>query len=121
VVEVHEVVGALVLALNLIAGLWGVLVYRGRLAPGRAFEQALALSHTVVVGQTLLGLYLLSTKHRAPVQLHYVYGAAPALAILFAYSSRTEDARRNTLVFAVIALVIAAIAGRAFMTGKGWG
>jgi hypothetical protein len=121
VVEVHEVVGACVLALNLLAGVWGVLVYRGRLVAGRAFEQALALSHTAILGQTLLGLYLLSTKHRAPVQLHYVYGAAPALAVLFAYSSRTEDPRRNTLVFSVIALVIAALATRAFMTGKGFG
>jgi len=119
--EVHQAVGGLVLALNLVAGLWGILVYRGRLVAGRPFEQVLALSHTVVVGQTMLGLLLLGSRHKAPVQLHYVYGAAPALAVLFAYSSRTEDPRRNTLVFSVIALFIAAVGTRAFMTGMGWG
>ena len=53
----------------------------------------------------MLGLLLLAGKYRAPVQLHYVYGLAPAAAVLFAYSSRPEDTRRNTLVFAIIAVL----------------
>ena len=48
----------------------------------------LALSHTVIFGQAALGLLLLAGQYRAPVQLHYVYGLAPAAAVLFAYSSR---------------------------------
>ena len=55
------------------------------------------------------------------MQLHYVYGLAPAAAVLFAYSSRTEDTRRNILVFAIIAVLAGLLAGRAFMTGKGYG
>jgi hypothetical protein len=55
------------------------------------------------------------------VQLHYVYGLAPAAAVLFAYSARSEDPRRNTLVFAIIAILAGLLAGRAFMTGKGYG
>jgi hypothetical protein len=121
VTAIHQVLGGLVIAINLCAGIWGLLVVRGRLRAGRAFEQVLALSHTVIVGQAMLGLLLLSSNHRAPVQLHYVYGFAPAAAIVFAYSARSDDPRRNQLVFAVIALVAAALAGRAFMTGEGWG
>jgi hypothetical protein len=118
--EVHQAVGGVVILLNLVAGLWGVAIYRGRLTAGRAFEQVLALSHTVVVGQTVLGLLLLGSRHKAPTQLHYLYGAAPALAILYAYASRSDDPRRNTLVFSVIAVFVALIGSRAFMTGKGW-
>ena len=93
----------------------------GRLTAGRAFEQVLALSHTVIFGQAALGLLLLAGQYRAPVQLHYVYGLAPAAAVLFAYSSRSEDPRRNTLVFSIIAVLAGLLAARAFMTGKGYG
>ena len=119
--EVHQALGGLVVLINLVAGAWGLLVHRGRLQPSKPFEQVLALSHTVIVGQAAIGLLLLMSRHRAPVSLHYIYGLAPAGAVLFAYSARGEEPRRNILVFAVIALVAAAFAARAFMTGKGWG
>lgn len=118
---VHEVLGGFVVAINLLAGIWGLLIWRGRLAAGRVFEQVLAASHTVIFGQAALGLLLLASEYRAPVQLHYVYGLAPAAAVLFAYSARTEDTRRNILVFAIIAILAGLLAGRAFMTGKGYG
>jgi hypothetical protein len=118
---VHQALGGFVVAINLIAGIWGLLIYRGRLTAGRAFEQTLALSHTVIFGQAALGLLLLAGQYRAPVQLHYVYGLAPAAAVLFAYSSRSEDPRRNTLVFSIIAVLAGLLAARAFMTGKGYG
>ena len=118
---VHESLGGFVILVNLLAGVWGFAVWRGTLRANRAFQQVLALSHTVIIGQALLGMLLLASKNRAPVQLHYVYGLAPAGAVLFAYSARTEDPRRNVLVFSVIAIVAALFAARAFMTGKGWG
>ena len=74
---VHQALGGFVVAINLVAGIWGLLIWRGRLTAGRAFEQVLALSHTVIFGQAVLGLLLLAGKYRAPVQLHYVYGLAP--------------------------------------------
>jgi hypothetical protein len=119
VVEVHITVGAGVVALNLLAGVWGLLVWRRNAVVTGLLQQTIALSHTVVLAQAALGLYLLSGGNRAPAQLHYVYGLLPVGAVLFGYSARTEDGRRNLLVFSVIALVIAALAVRAFMTGKG--
>jgi hypothetical protein len=74
---VHQALGGLVVAINLLAGIWGLLIWRGRLQANRAFEQVLALSHTIIFGQALLGLLLLAGKYRAPVQLHYVYGLRP--------------------------------------------
>ena len=119
--DVHQAIGGFVIALNLIAAVWGFLVWRGTAGSGRAFQQVLALSHTVIIAQAVIGLLLLSSEHRAPVQLHYVYGLAPAVAVLFAYSARTEEARRNVLVFSIVALTAGLLAARAFMTGKGWG
>jgi hypothetical protein len=121
VVHVHQVLGGFVVAINLVACIWAFLVYRGTITAGRAFTQVLALSHTVILGQAAIGLLLLSSQHRAPVQLHYLYGLAPAVGVIFGYSSRTEDPRRNTLVFAIVALAATLFAIRAFMTGMGWG
>ncbi len=113
----HATVGILVVALNLAAGLWALAVYRGRARAGRAFQQVLALSHTLVLGQALLGLTLLSGARRAAAELHYVYGLLPGALVVFAYSARTDDVRRNVLVFAVAALLITGLSIRAYTTG----
>jgi hypothetical protein len=119
VVVVHMTVGGAVVVLNWLAGLWGLLVWRRRMAVTPLLQQTIALSHTVVLAQAVLGLVLLTSNHRAPMQLHYVYGLLPVGAVLFGYSARTEDGRRNLLVFSVIGVVIGGLAVRAFMTGKG--
>jgi hypothetical protein len=82
VVHVHQVLGGFVVAINLVACIWAFLVYRGTITAGRAFTQVLALSHTVILGQAAIGLLLLSSQHRAPVQLHYLYGLAPAVGVI---------------------------------------
>ena len=67
-------------------------------------SQLLALSHTLALLQGAFGLYLLAGGYRAPMQLHYVYGLLPSAAVLFGYSARTADGRRNLLQFSIIAL-----------------
>jgi hypothetical protein len=119
VVVVHMTVGGAVVVLNWLAGLWGLAVWRTRRTVTPLLQQTIALSHTAVLAQAALGLYLLTANHRAPAQLHYVYGLLPVGAVLFGYSARTEDGRRNLLVFSVVAVVIGGLAVRAFMTGKG--
>ncbi len=119
--NVHQVLGGLVVLLNLAAGLWCLVVWQGWTTPGRVFEQVLALSHTVIIGQALLGLLLLSGQLRAPAELHYVYGLVPAVLVVFGYSSRTDEPKRNQLVFGIVGILAAALGSRAFMTGMGWG
>jgi hypothetical protein len=115
----HMTIGGALITLNLVAGICGVLVWRSRAEVKGWLQQLIALSHTVVLLQSFFGLYLLTGGNRAPAKLHYVYGLLPVGAVAFGYSARTSDSRRNLLQFSIIALVIAALAVRAFMTGRG--
>src|SRR4051794_14672545 len=115
--EAHLTVGGGVVALNLVAGLWALATWRWERPVSGWLNQVLALSHTIVLLQAALGLYLLAGGFRA-ARLHYVYGLLPAGAVVFGYTARTDDARRNLLVFAVVALVVAVLSARAFLTGK---
>ena len=113
VTDIHIALGALVIAINLVAGVWGLLVWRRRLPAGRAYAQVLAASQTVIFGQAILGLLLLSQNLRAAQQLHYVYGLLPAGLVIFAWSARRSDHLRNVLIFSIAALLAAALATRA--------
>jgi hypothetical protein len=73
----------------------------------------LAASQTVIVGNAVLGLLLLSQNLRAAEQLHYVYGLLPAGMVIFAYSARRDNHLRNILIFSIAALLAAALSTRA--------
>ena len=119
VLEAHMALGGLFIAVNVVVGIWGLLTWRRDRPVTSLLSQLLALSHTLALLQGAFGLYLLAGGYRAPVQLHYVYGLLPTAAVLFGYSARTADGRRNLLQFSIIALVIAALGTRALMTGRG--
>ena len=118
VLEAHMAVGGLFVAINVVEAIWGLLTWRRERPVSAALRQTLALSHTLAFLQGAFGLYLLAGGYRAPVELHYVYGLLPSAAVLFGYSARTADARRNLLQFSIIAFVIAGLGTRAFMTGR---
>ncbi len=110
-------VGGLLIALNVLVGVWGLIAWRREVVASALLAQLLALSHTLVLVEGAFGLYLLAGGFRAQQQLHYIYGVIPAGAVLFGYSARTPDARRNLLQFSVIAIAISILSARAFMTG----
>ena len=110
-------VGGLLIALNVLVGVWGLVAWRRDVVASALLAQLLALSHTLVLLEGAFGLYLLAGGFRAQQQLHYIYGVIPAGAVLFGYSARTPDARRNLLQFSVIAIAISILSLRAFMTG----
>ncbi|MDX6563110.1 MAG: hypothetical protein QOD65_2924 [Gaiellales bacterium] len=119
VLEAHMAVGGLFIAINVVVGIWGLWTWRRSRPVTAVLSQLLALSHTLALLQGAFGLYLLAGGYRAPIQLHYVYGLLPSAAVLFGYSARTPDGRRNLLQFSIIAFVIAGLGTRAFMTGRG--
>jgi hypothetical protein len=112
VTQIHLWLGILVIGINLAAGVWGLFVWRQRLPANRSFAQVLAASQTVIIGQAVLGLLLLSQNLRAAEQLHYVYGLLPAAMVIFAYSARRDNHLRNILIFSIAALLAAALATR---------
>ena len=112
VTQVHLWLGILVIGINLAAGVWGLFVWRQRLPANRSYAQVLAASQTVIIGQAVLGLLLLSQNLRAAEQLHYVYGLPPAAMVIFAYSARRDNHLRNILIFSIAALLAAALATR---------
>ncbi len=112
VTQLHLWLGMLVIGINLVAGVWGLFVWRQRLPANRSFAQVLAASQTVIVGNAVLGLLLLSQNLRAAEQLHYVYGLLPAGMVIFAYSARRDNHLRNILIFSIAALLAAALATR---------
>ncbi len=136
--EVHLAVGVAVIALNLVAGVWGM----GAWALDRAsvgFWYALRAAQASVVLQVLLGALLLLIGREAKDPIHYMYGSAPLLVNLFAEGMRVGAAqreipegvafdtlpageqrsialrivRRETLVMSLAALLIVAFAVRA--------
>jgi hypothetical protein len=119
VLQAHMAVGGVFVAINVVVAIWGLLTWRRRWAVSGVLSQVLALSHTLAFLQGAFGLYLLAGGYRAPMELHYVYGLLPSAAVLFGYSARTADSRRNLLQFSIIAVAIAGLGTRAFMTGRG--
>jgi hypothetical protein len=115
---VHMVLGTLLIAANFTVAAWGFVVYRRRIPPGRLFTHLLALAQTLVIGQATVGLLLLSGGLRPADQLHFAYGLLPLLAVAYPYALRTDDGRRNVLVFSVGSVLAAALGVRAYMTGS---
>ena len=116
-VELHNVVGVLVIVVNVLAAIVGLTYYLRRREPHRTHLHLVALGQVVVVGQAAIGLLLLAGDFRAPDQLHYVYGGVALAAILSPWMYAPADARRRLLWFVGASLVAAALGGRAYMTG----
>ncbi|MEI6625714.1 MAG: hypothetical protein WCO40_05165 [Thermoleophilia bacterium] len=113
--DIHIGLGVVVIAINLIAGIWGLFVWKQRLPANKVYAQVLAASQTVIIGQAVLGLLLLSQNLRAAQQLHYVYGLLPVAMIIFAYSARGKENGRNILIFSIAALLSMGLATRALL------
>jgi hypothetical protein len=139
--DVHLAVGILVIATNLVAGVWGGVAWL-RSVPTVGFWYALRVAQAVVVLQVAVGSILLLSGHEADSGLHYLYGLLPLGISLLAEGARAgaaerelvgldfeslptarqravagEIVRRETGIMAVSALVIFGLAVRAATTG----
>jgi heme A synthase len=92
--QVHLVVGCLLIALNLLAGLvGGIAWFRDR--PSVPFWFLLRGAQAAVFLQALLGGLLVFTGHEAANDLHYLYGALPLVVSFLAEGARTGAAQRE--------------------------
>jgi hypothetical protein len=92
--EVHLVAGVAVMALNLVAGLWGAVSWLAN-RPSVWFWYVLRAAQASVVVQVLLGAVLLVAGREATDGWHYMYGTAPLLVNLFAEGMRVGAAQRE--------------------------
>jgi uncharacterized membrane protein len=92
--DVHLVVGVTVVALNLIAGVWGAVAWVRR-QPSVRFWYVLRAAQASLIVQVLLGALLLISGREASDGLHYLYGTAPLLVNLFAEGMRVGAAERE--------------------------
>jgi hypothetical protein len=92
--EVHLVAGVVMMALNLVAGLWGAAAWASNRA-SVPFWYVLRAAQVSVVVQVLLGALLLVAGREAVDGIHYMYGTAPLLVNLFAEGMRAGAAQRE--------------------------
>jgi hypothetical protein len=116
-VGLHAWNAVVLIAVNTLAGAVGLVAARRRTEPGRIFEHLVALGQTLLVAQGALGLLLLSSDHRAPDRLHYLYGAVALGIVLSPWFYAPPDRQRRLVWFAGASLVAAALGVRAYMTG----
>ncbi len=92
--ELHVAVGVAVLALNLVAGVWGAVAWLTDRA-SLFFWYVLRAAQVSVVLQVLLGAILLGLGHTADDPIHYMYGTLPLLVSLIAEGMRSGAAQRE--------------------------
>jgi ABC-type phosphate transport system auxiliary subunit len=92
--EVHLVAGVAMMALNLVAGVWGAAAWAANRA-SVSFWYVLRAAQVSVVVQVLLGALLLVAGREAVDGIHYMYGTAPLLVNLFAEGMRAGAAQRE--------------------------
>jgi hypothetical protein len=91
--EVHLVVGLVLIAANLVAGVWGGIEWLEH-RPSAGFWYALRIAQATVILQALLGLSLAFSGHDAS-ELHYLYGALPLAVSLLAELIRIGSAQQE--------------------------
>jgi heme A synthase len=92
--EVHLVVGVAVITLNLAAfATGGTAWFRDR--PSIPFWYLLRAAQASVFLQVTLGGLLVFTNHKAPDDLHYLYGILPLVVSFLAEGARTGAAQRE--------------------------
>lgn len=116
-VSAHHAVAFAVLAVTFGAAAAGAWTYYRRREARGVLTHLLALAQTLLVAQVGLGLLLLSSHHRAPHKLHYLYGTLALLAVLAPWMYAPADRRGRLAWFTGATLVAGALAVRAYMTG----
>ena len=115
-VGVHHAVAFAVIAGTFAAAAVGGWTYYRHAEPRGLLTHMLALAQTLVIAQVGIGLLLLSSHHRAPDHLHYLYGSLSLLAVLAPWLYAPADRRGRLAWFTGATLVAGALAVRAYLT-----
>ena len=127
--EVHKYVGFLVEAVFTVGWVWGLGALIRRREPRQGFWTWLVIAQVIAGIQAAIGLVLLLLGYRPDTWLHYVYGFGPIVVFLIAHQMAREvhagepggRLSQPWVVFAAAAFICFGLAGRALMTGLGFG
>ena len=114
--ELHALNGALLLAANTLALVWGLAYVVRKRVPGRIYAHVLAAAQALVIAQVGLGLLLLSDGHRTADELHYLYGALALAAVLSPWLYASPVPARRLLWFVGASVFATALSVRAYTT-----
>ena len=115
----HANFAYLVVAANLVTGIWGIALYRRRRAATRTFWIVLGAAWASIYVQGIIGLTMF--ERCRPDFRHHFYGFLFAVITLAVFPLRGEDPRRTLLVFSVATLFIGIVAVRAVLSFDGCG
>jgi hypothetical protein len=114
---IHQNFAYVVVVANLAVGVGGLVLYRRRRAASRPFWIALAVAWASIYVQGVLGLTLFEACR--PEFRHHFYGFLFVIITLAVFPLRSDDGRRNLLVFSVATLFIGIVAVRATLSFSG--
>ena len=112
----HANFGYVVVAANLVVGLWGIILWRRNQTVGRSFWIALACAWITIYVQGILGLAIFGRPVRAEFR-HHFYGYLFAIITMAVFPIRGENPRRTLIVFSAATLFIGIVAVRAMVSG----
>lgn len=92
--SIHAVAGISVLVLNALAAGWGAQAWLRR-EPSVPFWYLLRAAQGTVIGQVLIGFFLLARGSEPPDGLHVVYGISPLVITLVTEAMRAGAAQRE--------------------------
>ncbi len=111
----HQTFAYFVLAANAVVGIAGIVMYRRKVTPSRAYWIALGVAWTSIYVQGAMGLAMFEREQ--PEFRHHFYGFLFAIITLAVFPLRGENPRRTLLVFSVATLFIGIVAVRAILSG----
>ncbi len=111
---IHTTWGYVAVVINGVVGLWGLLISRRDRVP-RAYLWSVGLSIVALLGQVVLGAYLLS-RGSVPGDQHTFYGVVIAVTFTFAYIYRAQFRRRPALYYGLLLLFTMGLGIRGIMT-----
>lgn len=104
-----------VVAANLVVGVWGIVLWRTKRAASRTFWIPLGVAWAAIYAQGVLGLTMF--QRCQPPFRHHFYGFLFVIITIIAFAMRGEAPSRRLFIFSALTLFIGIVAVRAVISG----
>jgi uncharacterized membrane protein len=89
--DLHELAGWVLIAVNALAGLWALAAYRWRGLHGRPLWATVIAGQLMAFVQAVLGTVLITRYDFEADDMHVLYGFSAVIAVGILYSYRTSS------------------------------